>query len=161
VVRRTIAGIDPNLPVSEVRTLSDVIRADVASQSLSASILGTFAALALILAAVGLYGVILFSVVQRTQELGIRAALGAQRGDLMWLVMRQGAGFVVAGIMLGIAGALALTRLLTSQLYGVEPRDPTTFAFVAVLLMGVTLAAVAVPALRATRADPLHVLRQE
>jgi putative ABC transport system permease protein len=161
VVRRTIAGIDPNLPVSEVRTLSDVIRADVASQSLSASILGTFAALALILAAVGLYGVILFSVVQRTQELGIRAALGAQRRDLMGLVMRQGAGFVVAGILLGLGGALALTRLLTSQLYGVEPHDPATFALVAVLLTGVTMAAVAVPAMRATRADPLQVLRQE
>jgi putative ABC transport system permease protein len=161
LVRRTVAGIDPQLPLFEVRTLSDVIRTDVAGQSLSASILGAFAALALLLAAVGLYGVILFSVVQRTQELGLRAALGAQRGDLLWLVMRQGTGFVIAGILLGAAGALGLTRLMASRLYGVGPSDPPTFAFVAILLAAVTLAAVAGPALRATRADPLQALRQD
>jgi len=161
VVRKTLAGIDHDLPLSEVRTLSEVIRSGVASQTLSASILSTFAALALVLAAVGLYGVISYSVVQRTQELGIRAALGAQRRDLMRLMLRQGAGFVIAGIVIGVGGALGLTQLIAAQLYGVGPTDPLTFVLVALLLAAVTLAAAAVPALRATRADPLQVLRQD
>jgi putative ABC transport system permease protein len=161
VVRKTLAGIDHDLPLSEVRTLSEVIRSGVASQTLSASILGTFAALALVLAAVGLYGVISYSVVQRTQELGIRAALGAQPRDLMRLMLRQGAGFVIAGIVIGVGGALGLTQLIAAQLYGVGPTDPLTFVLVALLLAAVTLAAAAVPALRATRADPLQVLRQD
>jgi putative ABC transport system permease protein len=138
-----------------------MIHSTVASQTLSASILGSFAALALLLAGVGLYGVISYSVVQRTQELGIRAALGAQRQNLMGLVLKQGTSFVIAGILIGMGGAVGFTRLIATQLYGVGPTDPLTFAAVAVLLTVVTLVAIVVPAIRATRADPLQVLRQE
>ena len=160
-VRDRVRALDPDLPLGEVRTLDAVVRASVAGESAASSILGTFAALALILAAVGLYGVISYSVVQRTQELGVRAALGARRPDLMRLVLRQGLGLVAVGLVLGAVASLGFGRLMASQLFGVGPRDPLTFTVVTALLAAVALAATALPALRATRADPLVALRQD
>jgi predicted permease len=160
-VQRKLHEIDRDLPLSEVRTLSAVMQTSVAGHTLTASILGTFAALALVLAGVGLYGVISYSVVQRTQELGIRAALGAQRVDLLRLVLRQGVGFVAAGFAIGLAASLGFGTLIAKQLYGIGPTDPATFALVAALLAAVALLATAVPAMRATRADPLRALREE
>ena len=159
-VRRAVLTMDRDLPIAELRALSDVTTAGVAGQRLSASLLGVFAFLALLLAAVGLYGVISYAVAQRTQELGVRAALGAQRADLIRLVVRQGATFILAGLAMGALGALASGRIIANQLFGVGAADPATFALVAVLLAAVALTAVLVPALRAARADPLVALRQ-
>ena len=160
-VRREVLALDRDLPVSEVRALSDVATAGLASQRLSMSLLGAFSILALALAAVGLYGVISYAVIQRTQELGIRAALGAQRTDLLRLVLRQGVAFASAGIVAGVVGALASERVIASQLFGVGTGDPATYVGVALLLTGVALVATAIPALRAARIDPLVALRQE
>jgi predicted permease len=160
-VRQTLHNIDPDLPLSEERTLAQVISADISGHTASAAILGAFAALALLLAGVGLYGVISYSVAQRTHELGVRAALGARRGDLMKLVLRQGAGFVIAGIVIGVAGALGFARVMSAQLFGVAPSDPVTFLIVALVLACVAFVATVVPAVRAMMANPLAVLRTE
>ncbi|HET7584949.1 MAG TPA: ABC transporter permease [Gemmatimonadaceae bacterium] len=160
-IRARLKAIDPELPLADVRTLSDIVGASVASQRLSASILTTFAMLALALAAVGLYGVISYSVAQRAQELGIRAALGAGRGRLLRLVLRQGAGLLISGLVVGIVGALAAGRLLASQLFGVGASDPATFVTVALVLSGVALLATAIPAMRATHVDPAVTLRTD
>jgi ABC-type antimicrobial peptide transport system permease subunit len=124
-------------------------------------LLGLFAALALILAAVGIYSAMAYSVSQRTHEIGIRTALGAQRWDVLRLVMKDGAKIALIGIASGIAGALALTRLMTSLLFEVKPTDPATFAGVAILLALVALAACYIPARRAMRVDPMVALRYE
>jgi putative ABC transport system permease protein len=160
-IRSVMRAVDSHLPLANIRTLDEIVGADVASQRLTTSILAIFAALALLLAAVGLYGVISYSVLQRTQELGVRAALGARRKDLMRLVLSQSAGFTTAGIILGGIGALAIGQLIAHQLFGVRAADSMTFMFVVVLLALVAALASAVPALRATRADPLAALRQE
>ncbi|MDB4909376.1 MAG: hypothetical protein JWO39_199 [Gemmatimonadetes bacterium] len=160
-IRSVMRAVDSHLPLANIRTLDEIVGADVASQRLTTSILAIFAALALLLAAVGLYGVISYSVLQRTQELGVRAALGARRKDLMRLVLSQSAGFTIAGIILGGIGALALGQLIAHQLFGVRAADSMTFMFVVVLLALVAALASAVPAFRATRADPLAALRQE
>jgi ABC-type antimicrobial peptide transport system permease subunit len=153
--------MDPNLPLAQVRTLNDILANGVATERVTASLLGTFAGLALLLAAVGLYGVISYSVAQRTQELGLRAALGARQSDLMRLVFRQGTGVLVAGLAAGAVAAFGFSGLIASQLYGIGPRDPATFAVAGGLLAIVALAATFVPALRATRSDPLQALRAE
>ena len=160
-IRTRLEAIDPELPLSDVRTLNDVVGASVASQRLSASILGAFAMLALLLAAVGLYGVISYSVAQRTQELGIRVALGAGRAALLRLVMRQGVGLVLVGLVLGLTAALAAGRIMASQLFGVVASDPVTFTIAALVLGGVALLATAIPAVRAARVDPTVTLRAE
>ena len=160
-IRSAMRAVDPRLPLSNIRTLDEIVSADVASERLTTSVLAIFAALALLLAAVGLYGVISYSVLQRTQELGIRAALGARRNDLMRLVLSQSAGFTIAGIILGGAGALAVGQLIAHQLYGVQASDSKTFILVVLILAFVAALASAIPARRATRADPLAALRQE
>jgi ABC-type antimicrobial peptide transport system permease subunit len=160
-IRARLKTIDPELPLSEVRTLNDVVGASVASQRLSASVLTAFAMLALLLAAVGLYGVISYSVTQRRQELGIRAALGAGRGELLRLVMRQGAGLVLVGLVLGLGAALAAGRVMASQLFGVVASDPATLTIAALVLGCVALLATAIPAVRAARVDPTVALRAD
>jgi ABC-type antimicrobial peptide transport system permease subunit len=124
-------------------------------------LIGSFAGLALILATIGLYGLISFTVVQRTREIGIRMALGAQQRDILEMVMRQGISAVLVGVAIGVVAALALTRLMASLLFGVKPTDATTFAGVAVLLTCVAAAASYIPARRAMRTDPLEALRHE
>ena len=124
-------------------------------------LLASFAGLALLLATIGMYGVISYSVAQRTQEIGIRMALGAPRGNVFGMVLAQGARLAGLGIAIGLLAALAVTRLMTSFLYGVRPTDPLTFAAVSLLLAGVALLACYVPARRATRVDPMLALRYE
>src|SRR5688572_8912275 len=161
IVRETVSAMDPNLALAEVRTLDDILANGVATERVTASLVGMFAALALLLAAVGLYGVISYSVVQRTQELGVRAALGARQSDLMRLVFRQGTGVLIAGLAVGVVAAFGLSGFIARQLYGIGPRDPATFVVAGALLAIVALAATLVPALRATRSDPLQALRTE
>jgi putative ABC transport system permease protein len=158
-VRRVVWAVDPALPVTEVRTMGEIRSAATASQRFNLLLVGLFAALALVLAAVGVYGVTAHGVAQRTRELGIRIALGARRGALLRLVLGHGAGLAAAGLVLGAAIALALSRLLSALLFGVGARDPLTFVTVSLVLLAVSLAASFVPAWRATSVDPVTALR--
>jgi predicted permease len=160
-VRRTIASLDPMQPVYMIRTLDDAF-AEAVSQRRAAMLLITiFAGVALVLAAVGIYGLMSYMVNERTHEIGIRMALGAAGGDVLGLVVRQTVRLVVIGAVLGLAGAIALGRALTSLVFEVRPSDPATLTVVTVLLMLVALAATLVPAMRATRVTPLVALRRE
>ena len=160
-VRAALAAYDPSLPNAECYPLERLIDNAVAPRRLITRLLGFFSTLALTLAALGLYGVIAYSVVQRTQEIGIRMALGAQRGDVLQLILRGGLRLVAVGVVIGLAGAFALTRVLQSQLFGVTAHDPLVFAGNAALLIAVATAACLLPALRATRVDPMTALRTE
>ncbi|HKT47368.1 MAG TPA: ABC transporter permease [Candidatus Acidoferrales bacterium] len=160
-VRHAVAELDPREIVYNVQTLNAVVEKSFAARRLSMTLLSIFAALALLLACVGIYGVISYLVGQRTHEIGIRVALGAERRDVMCLVLGQGARMALVGVAVGLAGALGLTRLMASQLFGVSPHDPLTFAAVALLLVAIALAACYFPARRATRVDPLIALRHE
>jgi putative ABC transport system permease protein len=160
-VRAALTAYDPTLPNGEYYELEHLIDNAVAPRRLITELLGGFSALALTLAALGLYGVIAYSVTQRTQEIGIRMAIGAQRGDILQLILRNGLNLVVLGVGIGLAGALALTRVLQSQLFGVTAHDPLVFAGNAALLLLVATAACILPALRATRVDPMTALRAE
>jgi putative ABC transport system permease protein len=160
-VRRTIAGIDSRLPVFNVRPMQQVIVESSSDTRFEATLLGIFAALALLLAAVGIYGVMSYLVAQRTQELGIRMALGALPSDVLRLVIGRGVALTVAGLAIGLVAALGITRLLGTLLFGVSATDPVTFLGVALLLGVVALAACYIPARRATRIDPLVALRYE
>ncbi len=159
--REQVAAIDPGVPVYQIATMDQLLGNSVAPQRFDLFLLGLFASLALALAAVGIYGVLAFSVSRRAHEIGIRLALGAYQRDILRLVIRQGMTLVLAGIFLGIVGAIALTRLMTSLLYGVSATDPMTFIAVPVLLVFVALAACYVPARRATRVEPMTALRHE
>ena len=152
---------DPNLPVVHVTTLDGLLDETVTSRRFSTLLLSAFALLALILAAVGIYGVMSYVVSLRINEIGIRMALGAQPRDIWRLIVASGARLALAGIAIGLAGALALTRLLSSLLFEVRATDPITFAAVALLLAAVALLACYVPARRAMRADPMFALRYE
>ncbi len=160
-VKRQIWSLDGQLPVSDVHAMDDLLAVSLAQQRFNMLLLALFAALALILAAVGIYGAMAYAVNQRTHEIGIRAALGAQRRDVLRLVMRDGAKIALFGIAFGIVGALALTRLMASLLFAVKPTDPATFVGVAMLLALVALAACYIPARRAMRVDPMVALRYE
>ncbi len=144
-----------------VQTMESLISDSLAARRFAMILLGTFAVLALVLASVGIYGVIAYIVGQRTQEIGIRMALGAQRNDVLRLVVWQGARLALMGVGIGIAGALALTRLMTKLLYGVSATDPLTFAGLALILTAVAIAACCLPARRAMRVDPVVALRYE
>ncbi|HET6850690.1 MAG TPA: FtsX-like permease family protein, partial [Pyrinomonadaceae bacterium] len=148
-------------PVSNVRTMDQVFAAAISTERFQALMLGLFAALALVLACVGLYGVISYSVAQRTHEIGVRVALGAQPVDVLRLVIRQGMMLTFAGLVIGIAAGLAATRVLSDMLYGVTTTDPLTFVGVPAFLLLVAFVACYIPARRATRIDPLVALRYE
>ncbi|HYL84587.1 MAG TPA: ABC transporter permease [Candidatus Angelobacter sp.] len=160
-VKNQVWSLDSQIPVSDVHTMEELMAVSLAQQRFNMLLLGHFAALALILAAVGIYGTMAHAVNQRTHEIGIRTALGAQRRDVLRLVMGDGAKIALFGIVIGIAGALALTRLMASLLFEVKPTDPATFAGVAILLSIVALAACWIPARRAMRTDPMVALRYE
>jgi putative ABC transport system permease protein len=160
-LRHIVQELAPDVPVSEVRRMRAVV-SDAASSPASTTLLFTaFAGVALALGMVGIYGVLAYLVSKRAREMGIRMALGAQRRDVLWLVMKEGAKFCIGGITLGLVGAFVLTRLLASQLYGVSSMDPLTFAAVATVMAFVTMAACYIPARRAMRVDPLVALRYE
>jgi len=160
-VRQEIGGMDKDLPFYGVTTFDEYLGLGFAAPRFLTVLLGLFAALALALAAVGLYGLVSYSASRRTHEIGIRVALGAERGDVLRLVVGQGFKLALIGVVIGTAGALASTRLLSSLLYGVKPTDPATFVAVALVLAVVALAASYIPARRATRVDPMVALRYE
>jgi putative ABC transport system permease protein len=160
-IRRAVAEADKTVPVYQIRTVDDMLADSGSLRRFDMWLLGAFAALALTLAAVGVYGVMAYLVAQRTREIGIRMALGARRADVMRMIVAHGARLAIAGVALGIAGAFALTRVMASLLYEVSPTDLWTFAFVAVAVLGFILLACYVPSLRATRVDPNVALRCE
>ena len=160
-LREIVRSMDPTLPLVNMRTMEDVFAASIARPRFLMQLLAIFAALALLLAAVGTYGILSYSVTERRQEIGIRMALGASRGSVLGLVMGQGLKLTLAGLVIGLAGALALTRLMRTLLFNVRPTDPVTLASVAAFIAVVALAACFLPARRETLVDPMRVLRQE
>jgi predicted permease len=160
-VRAAVRELDPNVPLSNVRPMTDVLTAALATPRLTGFLLGTFAAIALALAPVGIYGVLAYLVSQRTQEIGVRLAIGADRSQVLTMILRQGMTLALVGLAIGLAVALALTRLMQSLLYQVQPSDPLTFVVVPGLLLIVALVASYLPALRATRVSPLIALRTQ
>lgn len=160
-VLRQVQAEMPRMPAPEVRPMDELIGSSLSQERFNTVLLGTFGALALLLTTIGIYGVVAYTVRQRTEEIGIRMALGADRGRVLGMVIRQGMVPVVAGLCVGLIGALALTRLMTGLLYGVSPTDPLTLAAVATALGAVALIATYLPARRAAGADPVNALRME
>ena len=160
-VRKEVQALDPDQPVAAVRPMTEWITSSVATPRYRTTLLALFAVLAMILAATGIYGVMSYSVAQRTHEIGVRMALGARRFDVLKLVVRQGMLLAVIGVVVGLGGAYALTRVMSTLLFGVTAKDPLTFAVVAALLIAVAFLACFVPARRATKVDPLVALRYE
>jgi putative ABC transport system permease protein len=160
-IRQAVRETDPNQPVSDMKSMDQRIAESLGPQRFAANLLAVFAVLAVLLTAVGLYGLISYSVAQRTNEIGIRTALGADRADILQLVLRQGAMLALAGAAVGVAAGLALARMMQSLLYGVSPADPASFAGAAVLLIVVALVASWLPARRAMKIDPMVALRYE
>lgn len=160
-VRRAVWSVDPNQPLGEFATLRQVVSGDVAMPRFFTTLLMVFAGVALTLAGLGIYGVVSYAVGRRTSEMGLRMALGARSGNLLRLVLGQSMGLSLGGLVLGVMGALALSRFLSSQLYGVAPTDPATYAAVSAVLVTVAFVAGYLPALRATRVDPVQALRSE
>ena len=160
-LRRLVQSRDPDMPLYDVRTMEESLNLGLWEQRIYAALMGVFAGLALVIAAVGIYGVMAYSVAQRTQEIGIRMALGAARHDVLRLVVGQAFRLTIFGLGLGLAGAYAVTRLMASLLFGVSSSDPPTFVVVTIILAGSALVAAWVPAERATRVDPMVALRSE
>jgi putative ABC transport system permease protein len=160
-VRRAVRSVDPDQPIANIASMDELMAKSVGQRRLSMMLLSLFSGIALVLASVGIYGLMSYSVAQRSRELGVRIALGAARSDVLRLVLRQGMVLAGAGILLGVAAAFALGRLIESQLYGVHAGDPATIIAVAVLLGVTALVANLLPAWRATRVDPAVVLREE
>ncbi len=160
-IREAVRAVDKDQPVDKLTTMSSVVSASIVSRSFYMQLLGTFAALAFILAAIGIYGVVSYSVAQRTREIGIRVALGARRKDVLGLVLKEALRLTAVGVGLGLIGAFAATRVLRSLLFEVKPTDPATFICLSLLLTLVALLASYIPARRATRVDPLVALRYE
>jgi putative ABC transport system permease protein len=158
-VRRVVSAVDPTLPMTRVQTMERVRTAALGREQFTLLLVGLFAVLALVLAAVGLYGVTAFAVAQRTRELGIRVALGATPADVVRLVLALGGRLVIAGLAIGTAASLGLSQLMSTMLFGIGARDPATFAGVAALLAGVSLVACYLPARRAIHVDPVTALR--
>ena len=160
-VRREVETVDSNVPVHSISSMDQIIARSVADRRFALELLGVFAAVALLLAAVGIYGVMSYSFSQRTHEIGIRVALGAQRINILHLAIGEGMRLVAIGLVLGLIGAGALTRFVRAMLFDVSPFDPATFATISAILAAVAFLACYVPAQRATRVDPLVVLREE
>jgi putative ABC transport system permease protein len=160
-VRAELDGLDKDLPLENIRTMTQLVDSSVAQRKLSMRLLGGFAGVALLLAAIGLYGVLAYMVTQRTREIGIRMALGAQRRDVLGLVVGQGMRLAFAGVALGVLGAFALTRVLQRLLFEIKPTDPLTFVAVTTLLMLVAFLACWLPARRAAKVHPMEALRYE
>jgi putative ABC transport system permease protein len=160
-VRGEIRRMDGDLPVGRVRSMPQVIREEMFEGRVYGLMFGMFAVAALFLASIGLYGVMAYSVAQRTHEIGVRMALGAQPGDVLRLVVRNGARLTMFGLLIGVPAALGLSQLLRGMLFGVSPTDPLTFVGISTLLTAVALLASYIPARRATRVDPVTALRSE
>jgi putative ABC transport system permease protein len=160
-IRRAVSATDPSLPIVQMRTMEAVFGDSVTRQRFLSQLLGIFAAVALVLAAIGTYGILSYMVTERQREIGIRMALGAGSGQVVRLVLGQGVGMAIVGIGLGVVGALGLSRLTTSLLFGVSPADPVTFGAVAAVIALVAMVACVVPTRRATRVDPLAAIRME
>jgi putative ABC transport system permease protein len=160
-IRSSVVAIDPGLPIVQMRTMEDVIGASLTRQRFLSLLLGIFAGVALLLAAIGTYGVLSYMVSERHREIGIRMALGAANSQVVGLVLKQGVTIAIIGIVVGVAGALALSRITQTLLYGVDPADPLTFGAVVGVIALVAVAACLIPMRRATRVDPLTAIRAE
>jgi putative ABC transport system permease protein len=160
-IRKEVAAIDPHQPISSVKTMDQVISTTTAPRRFNALLLGVFAAIALVLATLGIYSVISYSITLRTQEIGIRMALGANRPAILMMVLRKGLVLTLIGAVIGLAGAFALTRWMSSLLFGVSASDPATYVFVLLIALGAAASASLIPAWRASRVDPLNALRYE
>jgi predicted permease len=160
-IRSEVSFIDKNVAVANLQTMERILSDSVAERRLNTMLLSIFAAVALILAAVGIYGILSYSVAQRTHEIGIRMALGARTTNVMSLIVGQGIKVVLVGVIIGIAGALALSQLLATLLYEVSATDPLTFVLIPLVLIGVALVASFIPARRAMKVDPMIALRHE
>ena len=159
-LRTAVPSVHPSLTAGNVRPMTDVVAQSVAEPRFNMILVSAFAALALLLSSIGIYGVIAYSVAQRTHEIGVRMALGAARPDVLRLVLFEGVGIALAGVALGLAGALGLTRIMAGVLVGISPRDPLTFGAGALVLLAVAVVASYVPALRAARVEPMAALRE-
>jgi putative ABC transport system permease protein len=160
-VQKALRDVDPNLPIGKVRSMEEVLAVSIAQQRFLMILMTAFGLMALALAAVGMYGVISYSVSQRTHELGVRMALGATRGKVLEMIVWEGLRVALVGTAVGLAGALTLTRVLGSMLFGIKPTDMATFGAAALVLAGVALLACYIPARRATKVDPMVALRYE
>jgi predicted permease len=160
-IRYAVASIDKDQPITAIATMEKLVNDSVSTRRVTLILLGIFSGLALVLAAIGIYGVISYSVAQRTHEIGIRMALGADGGGVLRMILAQGAKIAGAGVVIGLAASLGLTRLMTNLLFSVSAADPLTFAAVAIVLVGVAMLACYIPARRALRVDPIIALRYE
>jgi putative ABC transport system permease protein len=160
-IRREVQAVDPGVPVFGIRTMDDVVARTLAARRFALELLGVFAAIAFLIAAIGIYGVMAYTFSRRTGEIGLRMALGAQRSDILKVVLGEGARMVVFGVAAGLIGSAILTRFLQPMLFEIRPTDPTTFGVLTTLLVSVALLACLIPAQRASRVDPLMALRHE
>jgi len=160
-VREIVGRADPQIPISDVRSLTEIVRAETSPRRVQAAVLGAFAAIAFLLAGIGIHGLLAFTVSQRLREIGIRIAMGAQQSDILAMVLRQGTALAAIGIGLGAALAYAAGRALQALLAGVSPADPPTFLSAVVLAVAMTLAGSVLPALAAARVNPMKAIRAE
>jgi putative ABC transport system permease protein len=160
-LRQVIREVDPDQPVSNIATMADVLGEEASQRRMGMIMLVAFAGLALLLASLGIYGVLAYFVTQHTNEIGVRLALGATPRNILFLVLKKGMGLTLVGVVIGVVASFALTRLMSSLLFGVKASDPLTFAAVPLLLAAVALLACAIPARRATKVDPMVALRYE
>jgi len=160
-VEKEIWRVDPDQPVSNIKTMDELVATEAAGRRFILQLIGAFASIAAVLAAVGIYGVASYGMRQRTHEIGVRMALGAREQQVVWLILRQNLTWLVIGIAAGLAGAIALTRLLASYLYSVKPADPSTFALIMLVQLAIAGLASFIPARRATKVHPMVALRYE